>query len=66
MKINVSYEKKKHSVEIRAKATAADVMKKLGINPEMVIVSKNGKFVPDTEEVSPRDKIEILKVVSGG
>lgn len=66
MKIKAFYEKKKYSVEAGAKATAADVLKKIGINPEMVIVSKNGKFVPDTEEVSPRDKIEILKVVSGG
>jgi sulfur carrier protein ThiS len=38
----------------------------LGINPETVVVSKNGVFVPDDDIIEEGDELTVIKVVSGG
>ena len=43
-----------------------DILKQLGINPEEVIVAKNGKIVPDDETASGRDELKIVRFVHGG
>ncbi|MCK4497189.1 MAG: MoaD/ThiS family protein [Candidatus Aenigmarchaeota archaeon] len=36
------------------------------INPETVVVLRNGEVVPDFEELENKDRIEILDIVSRG
>lgn len=43
-----------------------DILKKLGINPEEVIVAKNGKIVPEEETVGGHDELKIVRFVHGG
>ena len=44
----------------------ADILKKLGINPEEVIVAKNGKIVPEEETAGGYDELKIVRFVHGG
>ncbi|MBI4176382.1 MAG: MoaD/ThiS family protein [Candidatus Aenigmarchaeota archaeon] len=66
MQITVSYLGKRHEVDVRERPAVMDILKKMGVNPETVLVRKNGEIVPDTDPVGPGDVLEVLKVVSGG
>jgi len=43
-----------------------DILKKLGINPEEVIVAKNGRIVPEEETAGGHDELKIVRFVHGG
>ncbi|MCK5659819.1 MAG: MoaD/ThiS family protein [Methanosarcinales archaeon] len=53
------------TVDINSTTTYLDVLDKLDINPETVIVMANGLPQP-LDEIPDCDNIEILRVVSGG
>lgn len=57
---------KRKKVSIERGFTVGKLLEKLGINPEIVIAIKNREIVPDTEAIKPGDRIEVVKVVSGG
>ncbi len=44
----------------------SDMLKKLKIAREEVLVKVNGKLVPEDAEIGAKDKIEVIKVVFGG
>ncbi len=46
--------------------TVAQLLGKLRINPETVVVAKNGKVVLEDEKLTDRDEVKIFSVVSGG
>ncbi len=52
-------------IEICENSTYEGLLESLGINPEVVIIFRNGTPVPLDENVSP-DNIEIVRVVTGG
>lgn len=54
------------TVKITEDASVEDLLGKLEINPETVVVLKNKEVVPDFETVSAKDRIEIINIVSGG
>jgi sulfur carrier protein len=43
-----------------------DILKQLGINPEEVVVAKNGKIVPEEETAGGSDELKIVRFVHGG
>ena len=43
-----------------------DLLDELDINPEIVLVSKNGELVTEEDELQNSDKVKILSVISGG
>ncbi len=43
-----------------------DVLIEAGYNPEEYLVSKDGKIIPDDEEVNDKDTLQVIKIVSGG
>jgi sulfur carrier protein len=49
-----------------APRTIEQVLTELKINPVEVIVSKNGRLVPEDEIVSGDDEIRIIRVAHGG
>ncbi|HID27086.1 MAG TPA: MoaD/ThiS family protein [Methanosarcinales archaeon] len=53
------------SISLSRKITYEELLIKLNINPETVVVLKNGNPVPFDEKVVSGD-LEILRVVSGG
>ncbi len=52
--------------EIEFSGTVQELLDKLTINPQEVLVAKNGTVVPESENVSGRDEITIYSVISGG
>jgi sulfur carrier protein ThiS len=46
--------------------TVITLLRKYGINPETVIVTKNGMLVTDDDKLNDTDTVEVLQVVSGG
>ncbi len=42
------------------------LIKKLGLMREEVLVRVNGKIVPETRIVGPKDRVEVIRVVFGG
>jgi len=46
--------------------TVEQVLLDLGINPIEVIVSRNGRLVPDDAVVSGDDEIRIIRIAHGG
>ena len=42
------------------------ILDKLNINPSEVIVSRNGKLVPEDTLISGNDEIRIIRIAHGG
>jgi sulfur carrier protein ThiS len=66
MKITAELQGRKHRLELRAKAKAIDAVKKLGVNPETVLVKRKKEIITDDETLENNDELEIIKIVSGG
>ena len=43
-----------------------ELLEKLDINPQTVILTKNDEVILEDEELSESDEIKILSVISGG
>ncbi len=52
--------------KISFSGTAEELLKKLNIRREEVVVKINGELAPETTPVSDNDDVEIIKVVFGG
>ena len=52
--------------ELEFQGTAAELLKKLNIRRETVIVKANGRIVPENEMLGPDDTVEIMRVIFGG
>jgi sulfur carrier protein ThiS len=66
MSIKVCLEGRTRSMKMPGRPAVGDVLARMGINPETVVVLKNGEVVPDSEPVSGKDRIEVLDIVSRG
>ena len=64
--MHVYIEKDNEHKEVVFSGSVDDLLKSLKINPETVLVVKNGEVVTEKEELKDVDKIKILSVVSGG
>ena len=61
----VAGETEERSIEVSQADTYEHVLKQLGVNPVEVLVLRNGKPVPEDEEVA-EGEITIIRIVSGG
>lgn len=68
MKLKVFYdrENREKTIELNENATIKGLLKKMGINPVTVIVSKNNDVVLEDEKLKDKDEIKIISVISGG
>jgi len=64
MKIFIEKTGKETKIKFEGRANA--LLKKLKINPEEVIIARNGEIISDEDTVCEHDEIKILSVVSGG
>lgn len=51
---------------IRHSSSIAELLKKLEVRREEVVVKLNGKLAPETAQISSKDKVEIIRVIFGG
>ncbi len=66
MNISVLWQKETKMMEIPEKSSIENLLDKIGINPETVVVMMNGEVTPEYETLSKGDKIEIIEIVSRG
>lgn len=59
-------ENKTKKVKIKENAKVIDLLKKLNINPEIVIVLRGKLPLPIDEILKDGEKIKVVRVVSGG
>jgi sulfur carrier protein ThiS len=52
--------------EIKGGATVRDTLLKLGINPESVLVVRDGKLINEATIVRKDDALKVVAVISGG
>jgi len=55
------------TIDVQAKGSSIeDILEKVEINPEEVIVAKNGKIVSEYEAVDDEDELKVVRIVHGG
>jgi len=52
--------------DVKPNSTARDAIKKIGLDPEAVLVTINGKLVTDDAILREGDEVKLVAVVSGG
>jgi sulfur carrier protein ThiS len=62
--MQITYRDKKY--ELKANITARDAIKKIGLDPESVLVVVNGKLVTDDVVLREGGEVKLVAVVSGG
>lgn len=65
MKVVVKTDKKS-SIEVKEGSSINDLLRKLRINRETIIVMRNGEICVEEEELKDGDTVEILRAISGG
>lgn len=60
------FAEKARTVEVPEGCSARDLLKVLGILPELVLVFRDRTPIPMTEMLVPGDSLRVLRVVSGG
>ena len=64
--MQVFIESENKNRKIRFSGSAAKLLEKLKINPETVIIAKNGELVTEDEKLGDKDEVKLLSVISGG
>ena len=64
--MKVFIEKENKQLVLGKSCTGAELLRELHINPSTVILIKNNEVVLPEEELSDKDDIKILSVISGG
>ncbi len=62
--MQITFRDKKY--EIKGGISARDAIKKIGVDPEAVLVVVNGKLVTDDAVLKDGDDVKLVAVVSGG
>lgn len=66
MKIKVKLNSRSSEIEVANGSTVDELLEKLGINRETVLVRRNKEICTEEEKLKPNDFIEILRAVTGG
>lgn len=66
MDIDVTYEGKKNRLSFDRIPKISELMDALGINTETVLVKINNEIEPEDIKIKKEDKIEMIKIISGG
>ncbi len=64
--MKVFIERSSKTTEMKFSGTAVQLVKKLKLNPEEVLVVKNDVLVTEEEKISDNDNVKVLSVISGG
>lgn len=64
--MKIFIEKENREIEDDFSGSARELLSKLNINPETVLIVKNNELITEDDEISDNDNIKILSVVSGG
>ncbi|NOQ56050.1 MAG: thiamine biosynthesis protein ThiS [Nanohaloarchaea archaeon] len=66
MDIEVTYEGKKNRLNFDKVPKVSELMDRLDINKETVLVKINSEIEPEDIRIKKEDEIEMIKIISGG
>jgi sulfur carrier protein len=64
--VKVRIRHQRREVEIHGPGSVQELLQRLEVNPETVIVIREGELLTDDAALGPDDEVEIRPVVSGG
>lgn len=64
--MEVFIQKSGKTVHVEHNGTAAMLLEKLQINPEIVLIVKDGTLVTPQDKIDDAKRIDLLSVISGG
>lgn len=64
--VTVFIERAKEKKEIAFEGRIEELLTKLEVNPETVVITKNGEVVTEREFCKGDDTLQLLSVISGG
>lgn len=64
--MKVFIEKEQRTLSLDHAGTARSLLEKISVNPETVIIVKDGTLITEDDDVEDAGKIDLLSVVSGG
>lgn len=64
--MKVFIERSRKNIKIEFKGKVAALLKKLAINPETVLVTRNSVLLTEEDVIKNTDEIKVLSVISGG
>jgi sulfur carrier protein ThiS len=62
----VYIQKEAQTLQMEYSGTAGALLEKLKVNPEVVLIVKDGALITPDDDISGAQKIELLSVISGG
>ncbi|MDD9953892.1 MAG: thiamine biosynthesis protein ThiS [Candidatus Woesearchaeota archaeon] len=63
--MEVFIEKEQKRLELEFTGTAKELLEKIDVNPETVLIVADGTLITEEDEIKAK-KIELLSVISGG
>ena len=66
MKVEVKFGGKTENLDLPSSATVLDIYKKLNLSTEVYVAKIGNDIVIEQEKVSEADRVELIKVISGG
>lgn len=64
--MEIFIEKQGKSVEMDFLGTAKELLDKIEVNPETVIIVKDGALITEEDTVDDAKRLDLLSVISGG
>lgn len=64
MKIFIEREQREEDLNFNGKASK--LLEKIMVNPQTVLIIRNGKLVTEDQKLENADEIKLMSVVSGG
>ena len=64
--MDVFVEKENYHKKFRFSGNAEELLTKLDINPETVLIVKNGELITEKDNIRDKDSVKLLSVISGG
>ena len=64
--MKIFLQKQERVVEQHFEGSARDLLKELGVNPEEVLIVKDGTLITLDDSIDDAKKIDLLSVISGG
>jgi sulfur carrier protein ThiS len=66
IEIHIVNDNEKCQLTLPELAVAGDSLKELKIPPDTVIITRNGKPIPIDTQLKNKDKLSLIRVLSGG
>lgn len=64
--VALTYQNKKYTFKLKKPTKAKDLLNKMNVNAEVILIFKNKKIITEEDFIENKDKISLLKIVSGG